>query len=190
MFNFPLDLGNGQVLCLSTSGSSGPPSGGSPRGCTSTYTVVSGDTCTAIEAKTGVSDSQLHALNPQINSGCTSLLRPFLCLTGSGGSSPPSGGFDGLATYYDPDGGIGACGSVLQNSDFIVALGVDNWDDGAFCGQMLNVQYQGYTIRVTVQDLCPGCQGVNGISLSEGAMAALDSNYINDEMISVVWYFA
>ncbi|KAF7343507.1 hypothetical protein MSAN_01971000 [Mycena sanguinolenta] len=182
------NLGIGQVLCLSTGGSS-------TGGCTSTYTVVSGDTCSAIEAKTGVSDSALHAANPSINSGCTNLqIGQVLCLTGgSGGSSPPSGGIDGLATYYDPDGGIGACGSVLQNNDFIVALGEGNWDGGAHCGQTVNVQSppdQSNTIQVTVQDLCPGCQGANGIDLAEGAMAALDSNYKNDGVISVVWSFA
>ncbi|KAJ7724568.1 hypothetical protein DFH07DRAFT_758973, partial [Mycena maculata] len=53
----------GEVLCVS---------GGSGGGCGQTYTVVSGDTCAAIESKTGVSDSQLHSLNPSINSGCTS----------------------------------------------------------------------------------------------------------------------
>ncbi|KAJ7204200.1 hypothetical protein B0H12DRAFT_987485, partial [Mycena haematopus] len=57
----------GEVLCLSSSG------GSTGSGCGSTYTVVSGDTCSAIEAKTGVSDSQLHASNPSINSGCTNL---------------------------------------------------------------------------------------------------------------------
>ncbi|KAF7343561.1 hypothetical protein MSAN_01976600 [Mycena sanguinolenta] len=152
------NLGIGQVLSLSTGGSS---SGG----CTSTYTVVSGDTCAAIEAKTGVSDSELHAANAPINSGCTNLqIGQVLCLTsGSGGSSPPGGGINGLATYYDPDGGIDECG---------------------------NVQYQGNAIQVTVQDLCPGCQGANGIDLAEGAMAALDSNYINDGVISAVWSFA
>ncbi|KAF7343515.1 hypothetical protein MSAN_01971800 [Mycena sanguinolenta] len=114
----------------------------------------------------------------------------------------------GLATYYDPNGGTGACGNVLQNSDFIVALGEDTWDGGSHCGQTVNVQCaylfpplllmlkrvllapdQGNTVQVTVQDLCPGCQGANGIDLSEGAMAALDSNYINDGVISVVWSF-
>ncbi|KAJ6484810.1 RlpA-like double-psi beta-barrel-protein domain-containing protein-containing protein [Mycena sanguinolenta] len=82
---------------------------------------------------------------------------------------------DGLATYYDPNGGTGACGNVLQNSDFIVALGEGNWDGGAHCGQTVNVQCtqdQGNTVQVTVQDLCPGCQGANGIDLSESAMAA------------------
>ncbi|KAF8184383.1 hypothetical protein K438DRAFT_1598523 [Mycena galopus ATCC 62051] len=85
------------------------------------------------------------------------------------------------ATYYDPDGGMGACGSTVQNYDFIVALGVDNWDDGSHCRQ---------TVIVVVQDLCDDCEGDNEIALSEGAMAALDSNYIDDGAISVLWSFA
>jgi hypothetical protein len=63
---FSLDLQIGQILCLSGS------AGGGGGGCAQTYTVVGGDTCSAIESRTGVSDAQLHALNPAINSGCTS----------------------------------------------------------------------------------------------------------------------
>ncbi|KAJ7095642.1 RlpA-like double-psi beta-barrel-protein domain-containing protein-containing protein, partial [Mycena epipterygia] len=77
------------------------------------------------------------------------------------------------ATYYDPDGGFGACGTQLQNSDFIVALPESQYDNGAHCGQTVNVEYQGNSIQVTVADLCPGCQGEDGIDLAEGAMAAL-----------------
>ncbi|KAF7343589.1 hypothetical protein MSAN_01979400 [Mycena sanguinolenta] len=180
------NLGIGQVLCLSTGGSSGG-------GCASTYTVVSGDTCAAIEAKTGVSDSQLHAANPSINSGCTNLqIGQVLCLTGNSGGNPPPSGVSGIASYYFPDGGIGACGNALQNSDFIVALGTDTWAGGAHCGQTIDVQYQGTSIQVTVQDLCEGCaaRGANGLDLAQGAMAALDSNYVNDGVIPVVWSFA
>ncbi|KAF7343602.1 hypothetical protein MSAN_01980700 [Mycena sanguinolenta] len=98
----------------------------------------------------------------------------------------------GIASYYFPDGGIGACGNALQNGDFIVALGTDTWDGGAHCGQTVDVQYQGTSIQVTVQDLCEGCasRGANGLDLSQGAMAALDPNYVNDGIISVVWSFA
>ncbi|KAJ7258238.1 hypothetical protein C8J57DRAFT_1004974, partial [Mycena rebaudengoi] len=53
-----------QVLCLSSS------SGGGGSGCTQTYTVHSGDTCWAIESSHGISDAQLHTLNPSINSDC------------------------------------------------------------------------------------------------------------------------
>ncbi|KAJ7242256.1 hypothetical protein C8J57DRAFT_1244133 [Mycena rebaudengoi] len=90
-----VDLQIGQTLCLTTTSgptstitSSGPTSSGGSR-CTRTYTVVSGDTCSAIESSTGVSDAQLHALNPAINSGCTNLqIGQTLCLTTT--SSPTS----------------------------------------------------------------------------------------------------
>jgi hypothetical protein len=44
------------------------------------------------------------------------------------------------ASYYQPNGGTGACGTVLQNSDFVVALGVDHWDNGSHCGETVTVQ--------------------------------------------------
>ncbi|KAJ7271763.1 hypothetical protein C8J57DRAFT_1064894, partial [Mycena rebaudengoi] len=56
----------GQVLCLSSG------SGGRGSGCMQTYTVQSGDTCSHIESTIGISDAQLHTLNPSIDSGCTS----------------------------------------------------------------------------------------------------------------------
>ncbi|KAJ7142462.1 hypothetical protein C8R44DRAFT_577232, partial [Mycena epipterygia] len=67
------------------------------QGCTQTYTVVNGDTCSAIESRTGVSDSQLHAQNPSINNGCT-----MLCL-GGGGGYPPSGGCSQTYTVVGGD---------------------------------------------------------------------------------------
>ncbi|KAF7359868.1 Glycoside hydrolase family 18 protein [Mycena venus] len=72
------NLAIGQTLCVKASPGSG---------CTQTYTVVSGDTCSAIESKTGVSDAQLHSLNPAINSGCTNLaIGQTLCIqAGTGG---------------------------------------------------------------------------------------------------------
>ncbi|KAJ6484777.1 hypothetical protein C8R45DRAFT_931221 [Mycena sanguinolenta] len=100
------------------------------------------------------------------------------------------------AAYYDPDGGVGACGNALQSSDFIVALGEGNWDGGAHCGQTLMLKFipsaagQGNTLRVGMQGFFPRCWGADGIDLSEGAMAALDPNYMNDGVISVVWSFA
>ncbi|KAJ7089020.1 RlpA-like double-psi beta-barrel-protein domain-containing protein-containing protein, partial [Mycena crocata] len=93
------------------------------------------------------------------------------------------------ATFYRPEGGFGSCGWQIQNSDFIVALGEGHYDNGAHCGQTINVEYNGRSISLTVADRCPGCQGDNGIDLSEGAMAALDGNYLNDGVINVNWSF-
>ncbi|KAJ6479627.1 RlpA-like double-psi beta-barrel-protein domain-containing protein-containing protein, partial [Mycena sanguinolenta] len=91
------------------------------------------------------------------------------------------------ATYYDPDGGYGACGWQIQNSDMAVAIGSGNWNSGSHCGATMTVTYGSTTIYVTVADLCPGCQGANGIDLTEGAMAAMDPNYIAHGVDSVVW---
>ncbi|KAF8182472.1 RlpA-like double-psi beta-barrel-protein domain-containing protein-containing protein, partial [Mycena galopus ATCC 62051] len=91
------------------------------------------------------------------------------------------------ATYYFPGGGFGACGWVIQNTDFVVALGPDTYAGGSHCGQTINVQYNGITINVQVADLCPGCQGANGIDLSSSAMAAIDPNYVNDGKVTVNW---
>ncbi|KAJ7268979.1 hypothetical protein C8J57DRAFT_329217, partial [Mycena rebaudengoi] len=80
----------GQTLCLIGGAGSGGGGGG---GCTQTYTVVSGDTCSVIESRTGVSDAQLHALNPAINSGCTNLqVGQTLCLSGGAGGGGGGGG--------------------------------------------------------------------------------------------------
>ncbi|KAF7319626.1 hypothetical protein HMN09_00303000 [Mycena chlorophos] len=164
--------------------------GGSTGGsCGNTYTVVSGDTCAAIEAKEGISDATLHQLNPSINSGCTNLqIGEVLCL-GGGGSGTGGETFTGRATYYGPGGALGACGTPIQNSDFVVALGEDTWDGGAHCGEAVSVTYQGTTIQVTALDLCPGCQGPDGIDLVVAPMAALDPNYVNDGVITVTWGF-
>ncbi|KAJ6507026.1 hypothetical protein C8R45DRAFT_860907, partial [Mycena sanguinolenta] len=94
------NLGLGQTLCLQA-GTGGGTGGGSSGGCAQTYTVKSGDTCAAIEAATGVSDSQLHALNPAINSGCTNLgLGQTLCLQAGTGGGTGGGSSGGCAQTY------------------------------------------------------------------------------------------
>ncbi|KAJ6605307.1 RlpA-like double-psi beta-barrel-protein domain-containing protein-containing protein [Mycena vulgaris] len=94
-----------------------------------------------------------------------------------------------LATYYDPNGGTGACPPYLSlgNNDLIVALGSGHWNGGSHCGETMTVTYGSNTVNVVVQDLCPGCQGANGIDLTPGAISQLDSNYVNDGVITVTW---
>uniref|UniRef100_D8PRC8 Spindle pole body component n=1 Tax=Schizophyllum commune (strain H4-8 / FGSC 9210) TaxID=578458 RepID=D8PRC8_SCHCM len=78
----------------------------------------------------------------------------------------------GRATYYDPNGGYGACGQPLQNGDMIVALSSDQYLGGANCGRQLVATHAGRSVTVTVRDLCPGC-GANGLDLSSGAFQQL-----------------
>ncbi|KAJ6490062.1 RlpA-like double-psi beta-barrel-protein domain-containing protein-containing protein, partial [Mycena sanguinolenta] len=94
------------------------------------------------------------------------------------------------ATYYDPNGGTGACPPypVINNWDMVVAIGAGNWNNGAYCGKTMIVIYGSTTILVIIEDLCPGCQGTNGIDLTEGAMAALDPDYIQHGVDEVTWF--
>ncbi|KAJ6560560.1 RlpA-like double-psi beta-barrel-protein domain-containing protein-containing protein, partial [Mycena vulgaris] len=93
------------------------------------------------------------------------------------------------ATYYDPNGGTGACGWNINNGDMVVALKTRVYASGAHCGDLITATYNGHSITVEVADLCPGCQGTHGIDLTEGAMAALDANYVAHGVDSVTWSF-
>ncbi|MCJ1355898.1 MAG: hypothetical protein MMC33_005890 [Icmadophila ericetorum] len=50
----------------------GPIQTGQPANCIQWYLAESGDTCSAIESTTGVSNSNFHAWNPAVSSDCTS----------------------------------------------------------------------------------------------------------------------
>ncbi|KAJ6579235.1 RlpA-like double-psi beta-barrel-protein domain-containing protein-containing protein [Mycena vulgaris] len=91
------------------------------------------------------------------------------------------------ATFYDPDGNFGACGTHIQNGDFAVPLSSANYAGGAHCGQRLNVQYNGKTIGVVVEDFCPGC-AANGIDLTRGAFQSLADTNLG--VIQVEWNVA
>ncbi|KAJ6596332.1 RlpA-like double-psi beta-barrel-protein domain-containing protein-containing protein, partial [Mycena vulgaris] len=76
------------------------------------------------------------------------------------------------ASFYNPAGGLGACGNPIQDGDLAVALSPDTFAAGAHCGQSISVQFNGASLIATVVDLCPGC-GPAGIDLTAGAFAQL-----------------
>ncbi|PIL34250.1 hypothetical protein GSI_03961 [Ganoderma sinense ZZ0214-1] len=80
--------------------------------------------------------------------------------------------FFGDATWYTPNGGLGACGAPSQNSDLVVALSADQYAGGSNCWRHIGVHYQGQFVDATVVDLCPGCAS-GSIDLSTGAFEQL-----------------
>ncbi|KAK7039900.1 hypothetical protein R3P38DRAFT_2696023 [Favolaschia claudopus] len=81
-------------------------------GCEGIYTVVSGDLCSTIESKTGVSDAQLRALNPWIDSGCNLQIGQNICIKNSHvtvPTGPPAnlnpGSWSNCTTYYNVQSG-------------------------------------------------------------------------------------
>ncbi|KAI0685334.1 RlpA-like double-psi beta-barrel-protein domain-containing protein-containing protein [Cerioporus squamosus] len=100
--------------------------------------------------------------------------------------APRAADISGDATYYYPNGGLGACGSPIQNSDFAVALSSSQYSGGANCGRRINVQYQGKSVVATVRDLCPGCAS-GSIDLTSGAFQQLAN--LDLGRIQVTWNY-
>ncbi|KAJ6479594.1 hypothetical protein C8R45DRAFT_832531, partial [Mycena sanguinolenta] len=98
------------------------------------------------------------------------------------------------ATYYTPDGNLGACGWPIQTTDMAVAIGIDNWDGGSHCGATMTVTCEinvclsdeGTTIEVTIADQCPTC-GTDGIDLTQGAIALIDPDWFAHGHDTVTW---
>ncbi|KAJ6579227.1 hypothetical protein DFH09DRAFT_1447572 [Mycena vulgaris] len=86
---------------------------GTSGGCESIYTAASGDSCGAIETKTSLSDVQLRALNPWIDTACDIQIGQNLCVKNSNVAVPPAGppanlnpgSWSNCTTYYNVQSG-------------------------------------------------------------------------------------
>ncbi|GEQ68123.1 hypothetical protein JCM33374_g1790 [Metschnikowia sp. JCM 33374] len=116
----------------------------------------------------------------------------------SRGASPTSsagdGVFAGQATYYNP--GMGACGMVSADSDFIVAVGDKlyesytpggNPNENTLCGAKLIAHYEGKSVEVTVVDRCGSCSP-NDLDLSPVAFAQIADQGLG--RINLTWEWA
>ncbi|KAJ7081214.1 Non-catalytic module family EXPN protein [Mycena belliarum] len=92
----------------------------------------------------------------------------------------------GQATWYQPNGGEGACGRAIQNGDLALALTTANYAGGENCGRRVKVQYNGKSIDAVVMDECPGCQ-TNGLDLTEGTFQRLSG--LDAGVIQVTWTY-
>ncbi|KIM49401.1 hypothetical protein M413DRAFT_106763 [Hebeloma cylindrosporum] len=74
--------------------------------------------------------------------------------------------FDGARfTFYDA--GLGACGKVNSNADFIVAMNSGQFAGGAHCFQTITITVNGKSTSAQVADECPGCPFA-GLDFSRG----------------------
>jgi hypothetical protein len=90
-------------------------------------------------------------------------------------------------TVYDNSGVPGACGKALTDDMMVVAISQGLWDakggstynymtgesSNPWCGQEIEIDYNGATTKATIMDLCPGCKGPNDIDLSRAAWKSL-----------------
>lgn len=104
--------------------------------------------------------------------------------SGGSGSGASYSGVD--ITVYDNNGGFGACGTALYDTDFVAAIAKDAWNAAGgstydvmtgkatnpWCGKKITVtDMAGKPTEVTIMDMCPGCSG-HDIDLSWAAWKA------------------
>lgn len=86
------NLALAEAYCVASSNSTttGPPSNlavGSLANCTSYHTVVSGDTCTAMDTSAHIALADFLRWNPEINVGCTNIQLAAAYCVGGGGNA-------------------------------------------------------------------------------------------------------
>jgi expansin (peptidoglycan-binding protein) len=92
---------------------------------------------------------------------------------GLGQPPPPGSVTQGLAYFYDPGEGPGACSfGPLPANGLYVSLAASRYAGGAACGSYLDVTGPAGTVTAEVVDSCPGCTN-GGIDLSEAAFAKI-----------------
>ncbi|RXW11210.1 hypothetical protein EST38_g14645, partial [Candolleomyces aberdarensis] len=68
-------------------------------------------------------------------------------------------------SWYDTQtGNAGSCGRHLQNSEFVVAMNVPQYQAGN-CFKFITMSWRGKTTRAQIVDMCPGCP-YGGLDLS------------------------
>ncbi|KAK6454789.1 RlpA-like double-psi beta-barrel-protein domain-containing protein-containing protein [Scheffersomyces xylosifermentans] len=87
--------------------------------------------------------------------------------------------FSGQGTFYDT--GLGACGIVNTDTDYIAAISHELYDahniDGnpnhnPLCGKKIRAFYQGKSVEIAVTDRCEGCK-YNDLDFSPSAFDQL-----------------
>ncbi|PPQ88791.1 hypothetical protein CVT25_010476 [Psilocybe cyanescens] len=101
---WPLSDWNTTAITTTTSTIATPPAptpSGSTPNCYQWHTIVSGDTCSVLEASFGATIAQLQAWNPQLNNDCTNLLLgDAYCVNGA----PPGSTITPTPTSTTPTG--------------------------------------------------------------------------------------
>jgi expansin (peptidoglycan-binding protein) len=94
--------------------------------------------------------------------------------------------FGGHGTYFYQYGRPGACGTVHQDTDFIVAMDTAQYS-ASICGKTVEISYQGNTVQAKVADECPTCVNGNSIDMSLATFKVLADVSVGDLVIKWRW---
>ncbi|KAF8872346.1 hypothetical protein BD779DRAFT_347326 [Infundibulicybe gibba] len=100
----------------------------------------------------------------------------FLCGAGTGEFALAKRFDNARFTFYNPDAGgsVGACGEIIHNTEFIVALNAPQYQASTpagsfrstFCDQSITITVNGKTTTAKIMDECVTCPA-NGLDLTQ-----------------------
>ncbi|PNP55715.1 hypothetical protein THARTR1_04091 [Trichoderma harzianum] len=110
----------------------------------------------------------------------TAILLPLLPLLTSALPTSSSSSTDlaprqnfGDITFYNT--GLGACGSVNNDEEYVAAISAALFDSQSVCGRSISVNFNGATVSVQVVDRCAGC-AFGDVDLSPRAFSDLTAS--------------
>ncbi|KAJ7277111.1 RlpA-like double-psi beta-barrel-protein domain-containing protein-containing protein, partial [Mycena rebaudengoi] len=68
--------------------------------------------------------------------------------------------------FSNYNAGLGACGSYNSDSEFVVAMSVQQWNNGANCGKEITITYNGKRTNAKIVDECMICP-YDGLDFSQ-----------------------
>lgn len=166
------------------------------------HTVVAGETPAATAAQANVQPTTTElaataapaptteAATPAAPTETTAAAEPSATAT----SGPSSGSEKGQGTYYAP--GLGSCGETSLDSDYIVAVSHELYDENAkdanpnhnpLCGRKIKAFYEDNSVEVTVVDRCEGCK-YGDLDFSPSAFSQLANQDLG--RIDITWEWA
>ncbi|PVH93870.1 hypothetical protein DM02DRAFT_540596 [Periconia macrospinosa] len=100
-------------------------------------------------------------------------------------------------TIHPFAGALGSCGQPIQDTDMTVALAVDLYGASTYdvatgnptnkwCGQKINITYNGKTVPATIMDRCPGCTNA-GLDVSKAIWKTLTGSDDGDRLYGMTW---
>ncbi|KAL1950723.1 hypothetical protein VTO73DRAFT_5847 [Trametes versicolor] len=92
----------------------------------------------------------------------------------------------GRGTWFEV--GLGACGKTNKDSDKIIAISSNIYNNGAYCDKKVTIKNtaNSKTATATVRDECPGC-GSNDIDMSPSLFEKLSD--LDTGVLTVSWSF-
>ncbi|KAH9478590.1 LysM domain-containing protein [Psilocybe cubensis] len=144
---WPLSDWNATITTTSTIATPpGPTPSGSTPNCYQWHTIVSGDTCSVLEASFGITMAQLQTWNPQLNNDCTNLLLgEAYCVNGaapgSSITSTPASSTPTVTPTSTPTSTATGSATPPGPTQAGIASNCDKYvlqQDGIFCFDMAN----------------------------------------------------